>query len=99
MPESRMFALVTITAAFQRIQRRIRRSRSSSPGNQGSSTAGMELTYGLETVAGKPTWLALALQQLHQEELGAGPALCLYDGIEGVQPLGRLLRVDVGYLV
>ncbi len=60
MPESRMFARVTMTAAFQRMQRRILRSRSSSPGNHGSAAAGIELTYGLDTVAGKPTWLARA---------------------------------------
>ena len=36
-------ALDTITAAFQRMNARIRRSISSSPGNQGSRSGGMVL--------------------------------------------------------
>ena len=47
---------MTITAAFQRMKARMRRSTYSSPGNHGSSSGGMELTYGVETVAGKLTW-------------------------------------------
>src|SRR5688572_15689514 len=55
MPSERMLALVTITAAFQRTKARMRRSMCSSPGNQGSWSGGMVLTYGVDTVAGKPT--------------------------------------------
>ena len=36
-------ALETMTAAFQRMNARIRRSASSSPGNQGSRSGGMLL--------------------------------------------------------
>ena len=76
------------------------RSRSSSPGNQGSERAGIVLMYGLETVAGKPTWLARARsKQLHQQELGPRATLRLDDGVEGVDPLGGLLGIDVGQLV
>ncbi len=56
MASERMLARTTITAAFQRMKARMRRSRCSSPGNSGSASDGMELTYGVETVAGKPTW-------------------------------------------
>src|ERR1700680_149745 len=55
MPPLRLFALVTIAAAFQRTMRRMRRSISSSPGNQGSSSGGMVLMYGVDTSAGTPT--------------------------------------------
>ena len=40
-----------------------------------------------------------SLEQLHEEEAGAWPPAGLDDGIEGVQPLGRLLRIGVGYLM
>ena len=39
------------------------------------------------------------LEQLHQQEAGAGLPVGLDDGVEGVEPLGGLLRIDVGYLV
>ncbi len=42
---------------------------------------------------------ARSLQQLHQEELGAWPAAHLDDGIEGVQPLGGLLGINIGQLI
>src|SRR5579884_1908722 len=38
----------------------MRRSMYSSPGNHGSWSGGMVFTYGVETVAGKPTWAARA---------------------------------------
>ena len=38
----------------------MRRSMYSSPGNHGSWSGGMVLTYGVETVAGKPTWFSRA---------------------------------------
>jgi hypothetical protein len=44
MPSAAWLALITITAAFQRMNRRMRRSMSSSPGNHGSSSGGMVLT-------------------------------------------------------
>src|SRR6185437_12309076 len=56
MPSVRMFARTTITAAFQRMNARMRRSTNSSPGNHGSSSAGMVFTYGVDTVAGNSTW-------------------------------------------
>ncbi len=39
------------------------------------------------------------VQELHEEELGAGLAQVLDHGVEGVHPLARLLRVDVGEMV
>src|ERR1039458_638963 len=56
MPSVRALARVTMTAAFHRMKARIRRARSSAPGNHGSSEAEMVFTYGVETVAGKSTW-------------------------------------------
>src|SRR3954464_9322306 len=44
-----------MTAAFQRMKARMRRSMCSSPGNHGSFSGGMVLMYGLETVLGSPT--------------------------------------------
>src|SRR5688500_13922096 len=55
MPSLSELARVTITAAFQRMNARMRRSMNSSPGNHGSWAGGMVLMYGVETVAGKPT--------------------------------------------
>ena len=43
MPSACLLAWMTMTAAFQRMKARMRRSMSSSPGNQGSSSAGMVL--------------------------------------------------------
>ena len=39
------------------------------------------------------------LEELHQQVAGPGPALGVDDGVEGVEPLRRLARVDVGHLV
>ena len=39
------------------------------------------------------------LEQLHEEEAGPGASLGVDDGVEGVDPLRRLLGVDVGKLV
>ena len=44
-----------MTAAFHRMKARMRRSRSSSPGNSGSASEGIEFTYGVDTVGGKST--------------------------------------------
>ena len=44
MPSATLLALETITAAFQRMYARRRRSTSSSPGNQGSSSGAIVLT-------------------------------------------------------
>ena len=60
MPSACLLALTTIIAAFQRMKARMRRSMCSSPGNHGSYSRGIVLTYGVLTVAGKLTWLALA---------------------------------------
>ena len=60
MPSAAWLARTTMTAAFQRMKARIRRSMYSSPGNHGSWSGGMVLTYGVETVAGKPTWFSRA---------------------------------------
>ena len=55
MPLARLLARLTMTAAFQRMKARIRRSMCSSPGNHGSFSGGMVLMYGLDTVFGRPT--------------------------------------------
>ena len=69
-------------------------------GEPGSWSGGMVLTYGVETWPGKPTWCSRGpLEELHQEEPGAGLAPGVEDGVEGVDPLGRLLGIDVGELV
>ena len=100
MPSACLLALTTITAAFQRTKARMRRSMCSSPGNHGSCSRGMVLTYGVETVAGKLTWVSLARSSsLRQQEAGAGLAVGVDDGVEAVEPLLRLGRVDVGQLV
>ncbi len=75
----------------------MRRSMYSSPGNHGSWSGGMVLTYGVETVAGKPTWFSLArsssfISRNRARVLPVG----VEDGVEGVDPLRRLLGVDVG---
>jgi hypothetical protein len=43
MPSAFLLARMTMTAAFQRMKARIRRSTCSSPGNHGSCSAGMVL--------------------------------------------------------
>ena len=78
----------------------MRRSMCSSPGNHGSWSGGMVLTYGVETVAGKPTWFSRArsssfISRNRARVLPVG----VQDGVEGVDPLRRLLGVDVGELV
>ncbi|CAB5069169.1 unannotated protein [freshwater metagenome] len=55
MPSAWWLARTTIAAAFQRTYARMRRSMCSSPGNHGSYSAGIVLTYGVETVAGNDT--------------------------------------------
>ena len=60
MPSACLFALTTIIAAFQRTKARMRRSMCSSPGNHGSCSRGIVLTYGVETVAGKLTCVSWA---------------------------------------
>ncbi len=60
MPSADLLARTTIIAAFQRMNARMRRSMCSSPGNHGSCSRGIVLTYGVDTVAGNDTWLAVA---------------------------------------
>ena len=60
MPSVVRFAWETMTAAFQRMNARMRRSMCSSPGNHGSFSRGIVLMYGVETVAGKLTWVSWA---------------------------------------
>ncbi len=55
MPSNFLFARATMTAAFHRTILRMRRSISSSPGNQGSSSGGMVLMKAVWTIAGMPT--------------------------------------------
>ena len=87
MPSACLFALTTIIAAFQRTNARMRRSMCSSPGNHGSCSRGIVLTYGVLTVAGKLTWLSWARSSsLRQEEAGAGLAVRVDDGVERVEP-------------
>ena len=93
MPSACLLAFTTITAAFQRMKARMRRSRSSSPGNNGSSSGGMVLTYGVDTVAGRADLqLAGPLEQLGHQEPGPGLALRVDHGVERVEPLLRLRR-------
>ena len=63
MPGARVLARVTITAAFQRMKARMRRSMYSSPGNHGSCSGGMVLMYGVLIVAGNATcsWWARSI--------------------------------------
>ncbi|MEY4009923.1 MAG: hypothetical protein RLZZ93_615 [Actinomycetota bacterium] len=60
MPSVVWLAWDTMTAAFQRMNARMRRSMCSSPGNHGSFSRGIVLMYGVETVAGKLTWVSWA---------------------------------------
>ena len=56
--------------------------------------------YGLETVAGKPTWLARARSSSFiRRNWARGRPSGLDDGVEGVHPLGGLLGINVGQLV
>ena len=72
----------------------------SSPGNHGSDSRGIVLTYGVETVAGKLTCAcAGAVEQRGEEVAGPGLAVGVDDGVERVQPLLRLVRVGVGELM
>ena len=66
-------------------------------GTTAPASEGMVLTYGVDTVAGKPTCLlAGPLEEPHQQVAGAGPSVGVDDVVEGVQPLGGLGRVGVG---
>ena len=100
MPSACLFALTTIIAAFQRTKARMRRSMCSSPGNHGSCSRGIVLTYGVRD-GGREADLALLgpLEQLGQQEAGAGLAVGVDHGVEGVEPLLGLARIDVGDLV
>src|SRR5579871_353787 len=66
MPSEMWLARVTMTAAFHRMKARMRRSMYSSPGNHGSSSGGMVLMYGVDTVAGNPTpcWRARSSRRM-----------------------------------
>src|SRR5438105_7912176 len=55
MPSLFLLARVTMTAAFHRTMRRMRRSISSSPGNHGSWSGGIVLMYGVDTNDGTGT--------------------------------------------
>ena len=78
----------------------MRRSMCSSPGNHGSWSGGMVLAYGRGHRGREPDLLLpRPLQQLHEQEPGPGLAVAVQDGVEGVDPLGRLLGIDVGELV
>ena len=78
----------------------MRRSMCSSPGNHGSCSRGIVLTYGRRHGGGE-RHLALGrpLHQPAQQVAGPGLAVGVDDGIEAVQPLRGLDRVDVGQLV
>ena len=55
------------------------------------------LTYGVETVAGNPTWLSFARSRsFMSRKRGPGLAMDVEDGVERVDPLLGLGRVDVG---
>ena len=91
-----MFARRTIATAFQRISRRIRRSMRLVAGElrlllraDGVDVAGVGERRQPDLELARP------LQQLEQEEPGAGLALLLDDVVERADPVGRLLLVDV----
>ena len=75
MPSACLLALTTIIAAFQRTKARMRRSMCSSPGNHGSCSRGIVLTYGRRD-GGREADLALLgpLEQLGQQVAGPGLA-------------------------
>ena len=100
MPSACLLARTTMTAAFQRMKARMRRSMCSSPGNHACCSRGMVLTYGVRDRGRQPDLqLAGPLEQLGDEEPGPGLAVGVDDGVEAVEPLLRLVGIDVGELV
>ena len=100
MPSACLLARTTITAAFQRMKARMRRSMSSSPGKKGSSSGGMVLTYGRgHRGRGADLQLAGPLQELRHQEPGAGLAVRAHHRVERVEPLLGLARIRVRELV
>ena len=78
----------------------MRRSMCSSPGNHGSCSRGIVLTYGVETVAGKLTWVSWARSSSLVSRYRARVLpLGVDDGVEGVEPLLGLVGIGVGELV
>ena len=72
MPSADLLARITIAAAFQRMNARIRRSMSSLPGKNGWFSAGIVL-MGVEVVGGTPTcssWPAPAVRRDQQRARG-----------------------------
>ena len=59
-PRPGRLARDTITAAFQRMYARMRRSTASLPGNHGSRSGGMELMKSVLRSAGTPTCFSRA---------------------------------------
>ena len=100
MPSACLLALTTIIAAFQRMKARMRRSMCSSPGNHGSCSRGIVLTYGVLTVAGKLTWLALARSSSFDSRKRARVLPCMSTtASRRVEPLLRLVGIGVGELM
>ena len=100
MPSAALLARITITAAFQRMKARMRRSTCSSPGKNGWSSAGIVLTYGVWVRAGTPTAAFLGpLEQLGHDVAGAQRPVGVDQRVERVDPFLGLAGVDVGQLM
>ena len=92
-----MFARTTIAIAFQRTIVRSARSIAGSPGNGGSRSAGIVLTYGVLRVAIGPVPALCARSTTRVSSCcGALGTVVLDDGVDGLEPLAGLGRVDIG---
>ena len=86
----------TVTAAFQRIHRRYRRSSSSSPGNSGSFSGDVVRSGDLRHVQ---LQLVRGLQKAEHDLAATTVALRLHELLEGLLPLGGLIGIAVeGFL-
>ena len=91
-----MFARTTIAIAFQRMIERRRRSSAGSPGSLASRSGGIVFTYGVVMLAIGPLPASSRALDCAREDLAGsiGPVV-LDDGIDGLEPLAGLGRVDV----
>ena len=100
IPENWLFARRTIATAFQRMSRRMRRSIASSPGNVGLLLGADRVDVaGLGQRRQPDLELARPLEELVDDEPGAGLAFLGDDLVERREPVLGLVRVDVGQLV
>ena len=91
-----LLARTTIAIAFQRMIERSRRSIAGSPGSLASRSGGIVFTYGVVMLAIGPLPASWARCDRAREDLaGAIGPVVLDDGIDGLEPLAGLGRVDV----